>query len=65
MRWDAGHSGNRIHLAIEGSCSGTSTAIHMAADDINDGNRVLWVGLEMPNPKRFPQLFAHISTVAS
>ena len=65
MRWDARHSGNRIHLAIEGSCGGTSIGLHMAADEINDGNRVLWVGLEMPNPKRFPQLFAHLSPVAS
>jgi hypothetical protein len=65
MRWDARHSGNRIHLAIEGSCGGTSIGLHMAADEINDGNRVLWVGLEMPNPNRFPQLFAHLSPVAS
>jgi hypothetical protein len=65
MRWDARHSGYRIHLAIEGSCGGTSIGLHMAADEINDGNRVLWVGLEMPNPNRFPQLFAHLSPVAS
>ena len=65
MRWDSSQSGNRVHLAIEGSCGGTSIGLHMAADEINEGKRVLWVGLEMPNSTRFPQLFAHLSPVAS
>ena len=65
MRWNARKSTNRIHLAIEGSCGGTTVGLQMAANQISEGSRVLWVGLEMPNPIRFQQLFAHISPVAS
>ena len=65
MRWNASDSSNRIHLAIEGSCGGTTIALQMAANEIIKGSRVLWVGLEMPNSTRFQQLFAHISPVAS
>ena len=65
MRWNASDSSNRIHLAIEGSCGGTTMALQMAANEIIKGSRVLWVGLEMPNSTRFQQLFAHISPVAS
>jgi len=65
MRWNASDSSNRIHLAIEGSCGGTTIGLQMAANEIIKGSRVLWVGLEMPNPTRFQQLFAHISPVAS
>ena len=65
MRWNASDSSNRIHLAIEGSCGGTTIGLQMAANEISKGSRVLWVGLEMPNPTRFQQLFAHISPVAS
>ena len=65
MRWNASDSSNRIHFAIEGSCGGTTIGLQMAANEISKGSRVLWVGLEMPNPTRFQQLFAHISPVAS
>ena len=65
MRWNASDSSNRIHLAIEGSCGGTTIGLQMAANEISKGSRVLWDGLEMPNPNRFQQLFAHISPVAS
>ena len=65
MRWNASDSSNRIHLAIEGSCGGTTIGLQMAANEISKGSRVLWFGLEMPNPTRFQQLFAHISPVAS
>ena len=65
MRWNASDSSKRIHLAIEGSCGGTTIGLQMAANEISKGSRVLWVGLDMPNPTRFQQLFAHISPVAS
>lgn len=65
MRWNASDSSNRIHLAIEGSCGGTTIGLQMAANEISKGSRVLWVGLDMPNPTRFQQLFAHISPIAS
>ena len=65
MRWNASDSSNRIHLAIEGSCGGTTIGLQMAANEISKGSRVLWVGLDMPNPTRFQQLFSHISPVAS
>jgi len=65
MRWNTSDSSKRIHLAIEGSCGGTTIGLQMAANEISKGSRVLWVGLEMPNPTRFQQLFAHISPVAS
>ena len=35
-------AGKRIHFAVEGSCGGTSFGLHMAADVIGKGQRVLW-----------------------
>ena len=65
MRWSADSDSNRIHLAVEGSVGGTTLGLHMSADVIESGGRVLWVGLDMPNPDRFPQLFSHLSPVSS
>tara|TARA_B100000575_G_C23100670_1_gene635015 strand:- start:8 stop:601 length:594 start_codon:yes stop_codon:yes gene_type:complete len=65
MRWITDSLPNRMHMAVEGSSGGTSLGLHMAADVISTGGRVLWVGLEMPNPSRFPQLFSHLSPVAA
>ena len=65
MRWHPETPSNRIHLAIEGSVGGTTIGLHMSADVIDNGGRVLWIGMEMPNSERFPQLFSHISPVAS
>ena len=56
-RHDFGLAGERIHLAIEGSTGGTSLGLHLAADVINGGQRVLWASVEMPDPARFSQLF--------
>ena len=36
------HDGGRIHLAVEGSTGGTTLGLHMAADAIEQGGRVLW-----------------------
>lgn len=57
--------GLHIHLAVEGSTGGTTVGLHMAADCINDGKRVLWASVDMPDPARFSQLFAHLSLVES
>ncbi len=65
MRWQLGDASNRIHLAIEGSCGGTTVGLHLAANTIIEGGRVLWVGKEMPNPDRFHQLFAHLPLTSS
>ena len=65
MRWSTDYDSNRIHLAVEGSVGGTTLGLHMSADVIESGGRVLWVGLDMPNPDRFPQLFSHLSPVSS
>ena len=64
-RYDFALSGDRIHLAVEGSIGGTSLGLHLAADVINDGQRVLWASVEMPDPARFSQLFQHLSLVES
>ena len=64
-RHDFGVSGERIHLAVEGSTGGTTLGLHLAADVINQGKRVLWASVEMPDPARFSQLFQHLSLVES
>ncbi len=64
-RYDFSLSGDRIHLAVEGSIGGTSLGLHLAADVINAGQRVLWASVEMPDPARFSQLFQHLSLVES
>ena len=64
-RFDFGVTGERIHLAVEGSTGGTTLGLHLAADIINSGKRVLWASVEMPDPARFSQLFQHLSLVES
>jgi len=60
-RWKFVPNDNKIHLAVEGSVGGTSLGLHVAADMIHDGGRVLWVCEEMPDNKRFSQLFQNLS----
>ena len=57
--------GNHIHLAVEGSTGGTTLGLHMAADTIENGGRVLWASPEMPDGVRFGQLFDHLSLADS
>jgi hypothetical protein len=64
-RYDLGLDGDRIHLAVEGSTGGTTLGLHLAADIINQGKRVLWASVDMPDPARFSQLFEHLSLVES
>ena len=55
----------RVHLAVEGSTGGTTLGLHMAADAIEHGGRVLWASPEMPDGERFGQLFEHLSLADS
>ncbi len=55
----------RVHLAVEGSTGGTTLGLHMAADAIGHGGRVLWASPEMPDGVRFGQLFEHLSLADS
>lgn len=64
-RYSIDEAGLKIHLAVEGSCGGTSFGLHLAANAISEGHRVLWASGDMPDGKRFQQLFAHLSLVES
>jgi hypothetical protein len=64
-RYSLGAKGQDIHLAIEGSVGGTSLALHLAADAIENGGRVIWAGKDLPNAVRFSQLFSHLSLIQS
>ena len=55
----------RVHLAVEGSTGGTTLGLHMAADAIEHGGRVLRASPEMPDGVRFGQLFEHLSLADS
>ena len=57
--------GSKIHLAVEGSTGGTTLGLHMAADTIEQGGRVLWASPDMPDGVRFGQLFDHLSLADS
>ena len=39
--WQADLDGSSIHLAVEGSCGGTTLGLQMARQAISDGGRVL------------------------
>ncbi len=64
-RYSLGAKDQDIHLAIEGSVGGTSLALHLAADAIENGGRVIWAGKDLPNAVRFSQLFSHLSLIQS
>ncbi|MCS5532841.1 MAG: hypothetical protein NZ736_01120 [Candidatus Poseidoniaceae archaeon] len=64
-RFSLDTSGQAIHLAVEGSVGGTSLALHLAANEIENDGRVIWACKEMPNAGRFSQLFSHLSLVQS
>tara|TARA_B100000579_G_C22787718_1_gene832792 strand:- start:552 stop:1106 length:555 start_codon:yes stop_codon:yes gene_type:complete len=54
-----------IHLAVEGSCGGTTLGLQAARQSIVDGGRVLWASPELPDGIRFSQIFAGISPAES
>lgn len=64
-RWKYPMTDSTIHLAVEGSCGGTSLGIHLARQVIEDGGRVIWAAPELPDGLRFSQIFAGINPIAS
>ena len=63
--WKAPIDGSTIHLAVEGSCGGTSLGVQMARQAILAGGRVLWAAPELPDGVRFSQIFAGMELTAS
>tara|TARA_B100001113_G_C21081270_1_gene610047 strand:- start:1002 stop:1556 length:555 start_codon:yes stop_codon:yes gene_type:complete len=54
-----------IHLAVEGSCGGTTLGLQVARQTILDGGRVLWASSELPDGVRFSQIFSDVSPTES
>ena len=50
-----------IHLAVEGSCGGTTLGLQVARQTILDGGRGLWASPELPDGVRFSQIFSDVS----
>ncbi len=65
MLWEMNFENSSIHLAVEGSCGGTSFGLHLARQAILKGGRVLWAAPEMPDGARFSQIFADVSPTES
>ena len=63
--WKPSLDGSAIHLAVEGSCGGTSLGVQLARQVIEDGGRVLWAAPEFPDGIRFSQLFEGMELTAS
>jgi hypothetical protein len=63
--WEAPLDESSIHLAVEGSCGGTSLGIQLARQAISCGGRVLWASPELPDGTRFSQIFAGMDLTAS
>ena len=63
--WRANLDGSSIHLAVEGSCGGSSLGIQLARQAIEDGGRVLWASPELPDGTRFSQIFEGLNLTAS
>ena len=63
--WEAKLDCSSIHLAVEGSCGGTTIGLQMARQAISSGGRVLWAAPELPDATRFSQIFADISLTES
>ncbi len=64
-RWNCPIDGSTIHLAVEGSCGGTSLGIQIARQVIEDGGRVIWAAPELPDGLRFSQIFAGLDPISS
>jgi|TARA_B110000914_G_scaffold176652_1_gene158042 hypothetical protein len=63
--WKPSLDGSAIHLAVEGSCGGTSLGLQLARQVIEDGGRVLWAAPELPDGIRFSQIFEGMELTAS
>ena len=47
--WQSPLDGESIHLAVEGSCGGTTLGLQLARQTIEDGGTVLWAAPELPD----------------
>lgn len=65
MLWEMNFEDSSIHLAVEGSCGGTSFGLHVARQAIMKGGRVLWAAPEMPDGTRFSQIFSDVPPTES
>ena len=63
--WETDLDGSSIHLAVDGSCGGTTLGLQIARQAISNGERVLWAAPELPDSTRFSQIFADISPTES
>ena len=54
-----------IHLAVEGSCGGTTLGLQVARQTLLDGGRVLWAAPRLPDGRRFSHIFADVSPTES
>ena len=63
--WQTELNESSIHLAVEGSCGGTTLGLQIARQAISSGGRVLWASPEMPDATRFSQIFSDISLTES
>ena len=60
-RYNFGLTGERIHLAIEGSTGGTSLGLHVAADVIEAGQRAVGIGRHAGSSTVFSALSAPLT----
>jgi len=63
--WSPELNGRSIHLAVEGSCGGTTIGLQLARQVIENGGRVVWVAPELPDGLRFSQIFDEMPLIAS
>lgn len=61
---DATQFDGAVHLAVESGCGGTTFALQIARNHLNENRHVAWVCPEMPNSARFGQLFANVNPIA-
>ena len=54
--WSPELNGRSIHLAVEGSCGGTTIGLQLARQVIENGGRVVWVAPELPDGLRFTNI---------
>ena len=63
--WTFNQNDSSIHLAVDGSCGGTTLGLQMAKQTISAGGRVLWASPELPDATRFSQIFKDVSLTES
>jgi hypothetical protein len=63
--WQPELNSSSIHLAVEGSCGGSSLGIQLSRQVISNGGRVLWAAPELPDSTRFSQIFHDMPLTSS